>query len=139
MELEEGEAKSTDKSNSSAEGESENAVKENEEGEDDEDDEKDESVVVDDCEFLTPINKNRKRKLIMPPSSDHGNVSLIIPGTPIVNNSSGVDAVPDWQKFSENICDHKPFEMGDGTPTGNFKRILDLTRGIQKASQEAKQ
>jgi hypothetical protein len=121
-ELEEGEAKSS--SNTSAE-----AGELKRELSDDED-----APVADDCNFVTPINRNKKRKLIMPPTSDHGSTSICIPGTPIVTvNESGVEKVPDWEKFSKDICDHKPFEMDlSHTPTGNFKKIIELTNQFKQ-------
>jgi hypothetical protein len=121
-ELEEGEAKSS--SNTSAE-----AGELKRELSDDEEEDDLQTPVADDCTFVTPINRNKKRKLIMPPTSDHGSTSICIPGTPIVTmNESGMDRAPDWENFSKDICDHKPFEMDLAhTPTGNFKKIIELT------------
>ncbi len=44
--------------------------------------------------------------------------------------------VPTSEKFSENICEHRCFEMDSGTPTGSYKRIVDLTREFTKSQAE---
>ena len=44
--------------------------------------------------------------------------------------------VPNSDKFSENICEHRCFEMDSGTPTGSYKRIVDLTREFTKSQAE---
>jgi hypothetical protein len=59
-----------------------------------------------------------------------------IPGTPIVNNTTGgIDRVPNWNKFSENICPHKEFEMDPSTtPTGSYQKIVKLTKSFKSGS-----
>jgi len=63
----------------------------------------------------------------------HGISFNEIPGTPIVDNSKGVSSVPDWAKFSENICEHKCFEMGSEVSTGSYQKIVSLTREFKTA------
>lgn len=66
----------------------------------------------------------------------HGVSFNEIPGTPIVDNAKGMSMVPDSDKFSVDICEHRCYEM-TGTPSGSYKRIVDLTREFQKAASEA--
>lgn len=44
--------------------------------------------------------------------------------------------VPDWEKFSQNICEHKMYEMNEGTPTGSYQKIVNLTREYKTAMDE---
>lgn len=44
--------------------------------------------------------------------------------------------MPNSEKFSENICEHKCYEMSSGTPTGSYKRIVDLTREFTRSLAE---
>ena len=41
--------------------------------------------------------------------------------------------MPDWAKFSENICEHKCFEMGSEVSTGSYQKIVNLTREFKTA------
>lgn len=66
-------------------------------------------------------------------SVDHGTSFNEIPGTPIAYNDKGNMMVPTSAKFSENICEHRCFEMESGTPTGSYQRIVDLTREFKTA------
>jgi hypothetical protein len=111
-------------------------LSDDEEEEADADDNEQQTPVADDT-FVTPMNQRKKRKLIMPPVSDHGSTSFSIPGTPIVTmNDSGVEKVPDWTNFSKDICDHKPFEMDPGaTPTGNFRKIIEITSQFKQQNE----
>ena len=76
--------------------------------------------------------KSRLRKSI------HGTSFIEIPGTPIVNDLSGVSILPTCDKFSENICEHKPFDMGDQTPKGSYQNIVKLTRDFKSAVAQPK-
>lgn len=57
-----------------------------------------------------------------------------IPGTPIVENVKGMTMVPDIDKFSVDICEHKSYEMTNGTPTGSYQRIVNLTREFKSTA-----
>ena len=85
-------------------------------------------------EFSSP----KKRKISSKSSKDNllGTSFTEIPGTPIVNNSTGgIDRVPNWDKFSENICPHKEFEMDPSTtPTGSYQKIVKLTKSFKSGS-----
>lgn len=48
-------------------------------------------------------------------------------------NFEGVSSVPDWEKFSENICEHRCFEMGSEASTGSYQKIVNLTREFKTA------
>lgn len=79
------------------------------------------------------VSKKRKRKT---ENEDLGNVSMQIPGTPVVHNMSGVERVPNWENFSKDICDHKPFEMDPSVNAiGNFQNIIEMTRKFKQAQQ----
>jgi hypothetical protein len=71
----------------------------------------------------------------------HGTSFIEILGTPIINTPIGtiennnVNSVPNWEKFSESICAHKPFEMDAQTPTGSYKNIVKLTREFKSSNQ----
>ena len=88
-------------------------------------------------EFSSP-----KKRKISTKSSSKAKKSMLgtsfteIPGTPIVNNTiGGVDRVPNWEKFSENICPHKEFEMDPNTtPTGSYQKIVKLTKSFKTGS-----
>ncbi len=88
-------------------------------------------------EFTTPVNNRKKRKILQEEAEQVGNVSIKISGTPILQNVSGVDQVPSWEKFSVNICDHRAFEMdaNAANSTGHFKKILQLTRNLKSGNQ----
>lgn len=53
---------------------------------------------------------------------------IVIPGTPIISNPTDVKHVPNWEKFSENICEHKPFDMENVNASGSYQNIVKLTR-----------
>ena len=53
------------------------------------------------------------------------NLNLKQKATPIVNNVS--------EKFSENICEHKPYEMNAQTPTGSYRTIVKLTKEFKSS------
>lgn len=55
-------------------------------------------------------------------------------GTPVLSNATDEKSVPNWEKFSENICEHRSFEMESNTPTGNYQNIVRLTREFKTAS-----
>lgn len=61
----------------------------------------------------------------------YGTAVVAIPGTPVVESIGGIKHVPDWQKFSENICEHKPFDMENVTTSGSYQNIVKLTREFQ--------
>ncbi len=73
----------------------------------------------------------------------HGTSFVEILGTPIINTPIGttetnnVNSVPNWEKFSESICAHKPFEMDAQTPTGSYKNIVKLTRQFKSSNQSS--
>ena len=98
-----------------------------------------ETPIVDDANFTTPINRNKRRKAIIEQDELHGSVSKKIPGTPIIQNISGVDRVPTWENFSQNICDHRAFEMeaSQTASLGNFQNIIELTREFKSKQQQA--
>ena len=90
-------------------------------------------------EFVSPKKRKRAEKSSSVSSKSkkslHGTSFTEIPGTPIVNNTmGGTDKVPDWEKFSENICAHKPFEMNPQTPTGSYQNIVKLTKKFKSNS-----
>ena len=89
-----------------------------------------EGELANDANFSTPSNNRiKKRKILDDQREEYGNVSIKIAGTPILENISGVEKVPSWEKFSANICDHRPFEMESSiNAIGNFKNIIELTR-----------
>ena len=67
----------------------------------------------------------------------HGTSFTAILGTPIVASETGVSRVPDWEKFSDGICPHLPYEMVDGqTPIGSYKNIVKLTRDFNKSQTD---
>jgi hypothetical protein len=74
--------------------------------------------------FVTPRKKSKVDDLL-------GTSLVQIPGTPILSNITEVDRVPTSEKFSENICEHKAFEMESNTPTGSYQKIVDLTRSFK--------
>ena len=77
------------------------------------------------------FNSPKKRKT---EDLAHGTSFTEILGTPIVASQTGVSRVPDWEKFSDGICPHKPYEMVDGqTPIGSYKNIVKLTRDFNKS------
>ena len=61
------------------------------------------------------------------------NLNLKQKGTPIVNNVAEISRVPDSDKFSENICEHKPYEMNAQTPTGSYRTIVKLTKEFKSS------
>lgn len=77
---------------------------------------------ADQNEYSSP---KKRRKL---DDSIHGTSFTEILGTPIVNNVKGINRVPDWEQFSKDICEHKPFEMDSRTPTGSYQNIVKLTK-----------
>ena len=96
------------------------------------------SSLIDECDdsqknesqsLLSPLIQDQKAKI------EHGASLNEILGTPIVNNVKGITNVPDWEKFSENICEHKPYEMNSQTPTGSYKNIVRLTREYKSSPQ----
>lgn len=87
-----------------------------------------------DHEFVSP-RKRRKSTQIL---EKHGTSFTEIPGTPVVSDPSDVKEVPNWEKFSENICEHKPFGMESlNTPTGSYKNIVKLTREFKSKTDNS--
>ena len=88
-------------------------------------------------EFASPKKRKQSSKSSMSKNKKNllGTSFTEIPGTPIVNDSiGGVRKVPEWGKFSENICAHKPFEMNSNTPTGSYQNIVKLTKMFKSGS-----
>lgn len=73
----------------------------------------------------------KKRKSL---GEKHGTAVIAIPGTPIIDNVSNVKQVPNWEKFSENICEHKPFDMENMSTSGSYQNIVKLTRDYKSKS-----
>ncbi|RNA12978.1 zinc finger CCHC domain-containing 8 [Brachionus plicatilis] len=64
----------------------------------------------------------------------YGQAVIAIPGTPVVESMTGIKQVPDWQKFCENICEHKPFDMENVVPSGSYQNIVKITREFKTSS-----
>lgn len=64
----------------------------------------------------------------------YGTAVVAIPGTPVIDSMSGIKQVPDWQKFSENICEHKPFDMENMATIGSYQNIVKITREFKNKS-----
>lgn len=77
----------------------------------------------------TSESELKKQKL----DESYGMAVVAIPGTPVIENMSQIKQVPDWQKFSENICDHKPFDM-ENVPSGSYQNIVKITREFKNNS-----
>lgn len=58
-----------------------------------------------------------------------------IKGTPIVVHESGVDKVPEADKFSVDITDFRTFEMLNNS-TGQYKNLINLTKKLSEFNDE---
>ena len=79
----------------------------------------------------TTTSSSAKRRRFNQQKSELGTSFTEILGTPIVNNAKEINKVPDWDKFSENICEHKPYEMNSQTPSGSYVKIVKLTKDFK--------
>ena len=79
----------------------------------------------------TTTSSSAKRRRYNQQKSELGTSFTEILGTPIVNNAKEINKVPDWDKFSENICEHKPYEMNSQTPSGSYVKIVKLTKDFK--------
>lgn len=79
-------------------------------------------------------NKRRRKSIT---KSELGTSFTEIQGTPIVNNVADITKVPNWEKFSENICEHKPYEMNAQTPTGSYQNIVKLTKEFKTSFNQS--
>ena len=44
-----------------------------------------------------------------------------------------INKVPDWNKFSENICEHKPYDMNSQSTSGSYDKIVKLTKDFKSS------
>ncbi|CAF0835171.1 unnamed protein product [Brachionus calyciflorus] len=86
-------------------------------------------MILDETEGQSP----KKRAKIEP----RGSAVIAIPGTPIIESATGVKQVPNWEKFSENICEHKPFDMDVSVPQGSYQNIVKLTRDYKAKTTDS--
>ncbi len=102
-----------------------------EELEEDQGQEEDQEELSPTTTATTKTTSSAKRRRYNQQKSELGTSFTEILGTPIVNNVKEINKVPDWDKFSENICEHKPYEMNSQTPSGSYVKIVKLTKDFK--------